>query len=186
MIVGVATPSPLRRRLERVIAAEEGVRVVDLDAARHVDLAATHGSLPDHVEAARTVALPLDPIVHLADLLAAECARLAGSESTETVAATRAGSPLDHGIAVTFPPPLGARWGEPEGDRIVCPAEGDLAGIATTATGIRGRVRLGVVDLHDFLAAIGLAAPVLATIRDVDELEAARTAGLAVAEFVAI
>ncbi len=185
MIVGVATPSPLRRRLERVLAAEAGVRVVDLEAARHVDLAATHGALADHVEADRTVALPLDPIVHLADLLAAECARLAGSESAETVAATRAGSPLEHGVAVTFPPPLGARWGEPEGDRIVCPVEGDLAGIATTATGVRGLVRLGVVDLHDFLAAIGLAAPVLATIRGVDELEAARSSGLEVAEFVA-
>lgn len=181
MIVGVATPSPLRRRLERVLSAEADVRVVDLDAARHVDVAAIHGALPTHVVADLVVALPLDPVAELADWLAAEAVAVAGTTAPDEVALTRPGVPLDGGAGVTFPPPLGAQWAEPEGSRLVAPVEGDLAGIVVSA----GTVRLGVVDEHDFLAAIGLAAPVVAAIRRVDLLAAARAAGLGVAAFEA-
>lgn len=181
MIVGVATPSPLRRRLERVLSAEADVRVVDLDAARRVDIAAIHGALPDHVVADLVVALPLDPVAELADWLAAEAVEVAGVAAPDQVALTRPGVPLDGGTAVTFPPPLGAQWAEAEGVRMIAPVEGDLAGIVVSA----GRTRLGVVDEHDFLAAIGLAAPVVAAIRGIDLLAAARVAGLGVAGFEA-
>jgi len=184
VIIGVATPSHLRSRLERVLADEPGVEVVDLATTPNVRIAAVHGALPDGTNAEVVVPLPLDPIAHLADLLAGEACRLARASTPASVALTRSGQPLTDGFGVTFPPPIGARWATSDGDRWVATIDGPLVGIAVEATGTAGTARLGVVDHHDFLAAIGLAAPVLAALGDGDELGAARRAGMSTAEFV--
>jgi hypothetical protein len=183
--VGIATPSPIRRRVERVIAAEPGVRVVDLAATDRVDIAAVHGPVPDHVEAGMVVPMPIDPLPHLAGLLAGRACAAAGTDRADYTAVTTPGTELGGGVAVTFPPPVGALWARREGDHLVAPVAGDLAAIAVAATGPRGAVRLGAVDVHDFLVAIALAAPVMAAITGRDELDTAVTAGLEFAEFVA-
>src|SRR5690606_23411074 len=110
VIVGVDTPSSLRGRLERILADEPGVRVVDLAATDAVDVAAVHGPLPEAVVAVTVVALPVDPLAYLGDLLAAEAGDRSGTGSTVEVVSTTPGRPLDRGRAVTFPPPIGARW----------------------------------------------------------------------------
>jgi len=185
VIVGIATPSPLRRRVERVVAAEAGVRVVDLGSVDRVDIAAVHGPPPDGVEVDRIVPMPIDPLLHLARLLGARAQVLAGTDSTDLIAVTTSGAGLAGGTPVTFPPPVGAVWARAHDGVLVAPVDGDLGAIAVAATGIRGAVRLGVVDMAEYLMALALAAPVLAAITGGDELEAVRAAGLEIAEFVA-
>lgn len=185
MIVGLATSSPLRRRVERVVAAEPGVRVAALDKVPRPDLLGIDGPVPEGVASEVVVDLPGHPVSHLADLLSAKACSLAGTDAPDLIAYTVAGSSLGSGTAVTFPPPVGALWAERRGDRLVAPHAGPLAAVAVSATGLRGAVRLGVVDHADFMAAIAMAAPLLAIIRGESELEATEAAGLEIAEFVA-
>ena len=184
MIVGIVTSSPLRRRMERVLQAEPDTRVVDLDAGGSVEVLGVQEGVACEVTASTVVSLPADPYAYLAELLAARAARLAGAHEPDLAAHTRPGRPLRSGEAVTFPPPVGARWGTSEGDRLVAPVQGELGAAAAAATGIRGTVRLGVADVADYLAAIAGVAPLLAVMRDEEPLDAALAAGLELAEFV--
>ena len=184
MIVGIVTPSPLRRRMERVLQAESGVELIDLDAGGSVELLGVQEGVACEVVASTRIQLPADPYGYLADLLAERAMSLSAASEPDLVAHTRPGKDLRHGEAVTFPPPVGARWAREEGDRLVAPMQGDLGAVAVTATGIRGMVRLGVADIGDYLAAIAAVTPLLAAIRGTDPLDAAVTAGLELAEFV--
>lgn len=184
MIVGIVTPSPLRRRMERVLQAEAGVDLVDLDAGGSVEFLGVQEGVACEVVASTRIQLPADPYGYLADLLAERAVSLSGAGEPELVAHTRPGKGLGHGEAVTFPPPVGARWAAVEGDRLVAPLQGDLGAVTVTATGIRGMVRLGIADVGDYLAAIAAVTPLLAAIREMDPLDAAVGAGLELAEFV--
>ena len=184
MIVGIVTPSPLRRRMERVLEAESGVDFIDLVAGVSVVLLGVQVGVACDVVSSTGIELPADPYGYLADLLAERAVALSAASEPDLVAHTRPGKDLRSGEAVTFPPPVGARWARAEGDRLVAPMQGDLGAVAVTATGIRGMVRLGVADIGDYLAAIAAVTPLLAAIRGTDPLEAAVAAGLELAEFV--
>lgn len=184
MIVGLSTASQLKRRLERVVAAEPGVRIVDIGTAARVDILAHHGDRPA-VDAARVVELPPDPLQALGSLLGDRAQAVSRTSEPARVAIARPGASLGSGVAVTFPPPMGAQWAEDRSGVLVAPVAGDLAAIVASATGLNGTVRLGVVDHHDYLAAIGLAVPVLTAISGRDPYEVAVAAGMAVAEFIA-
>ena len=177
MILGIATASPLRGRLERALAAEPDVTVVDVSRSHDVAVVDTSG------EHEHEVVLPADPMRHLADLLVADVCATAGSDSISLLAHTRPARPHSNGIGVSFPEPIGPLWARRDGDVLVAASDSPLTGVVAEATGRRGRVRRAIVDSHDFLATVGLATPVIARITGEDPLTVARRLGVVVAEF---
>lgn len=179
MILGIATTSALRGRLERALADEPDLAVVDVSAPHDltvVDVAGAHDS---------EVVLPADPVRHLTDLLGADVRRRSGADTVGLLAHTRQGRPHTSGIGVGFPAPIGPLWARRDDDVLVAGHEGPLSGIVVEATGHRGTVRHAIVDTHDFLATVGMAIPVIVRITGENPPDVARRLGIVVAEFIA-
>ncbi len=87
----------------------------------------------------------------------------AGGEGRILFAWTEPGTPRRHGEAVTFPGPVGARWGSRRRSterllEIAVPVPDEWAGIVVSSVTEQGERTVGVADLATHLEAIALAA----------------------------
>jgi hypothetical protein len=95
-------------------------------------------------------------------LLAREWA-ISGGAGDAVLAWTEPGRPLRHGEPVTFPDPVGARWGRRRGRsqrplEIAAPVPDEWAGILVRTSGADGSRTVAIADLNTHLEAIALAA----------------------------
>jgi len=87
----------------------------------------------------------------------------AGGEGRIVFAWTEPGTPRRHGDAVTFPGPVGARWGARRRStenltEVAVPVPDEWAGIVVSSVTERGERTVGIADLATHLEAIALAA----------------------------
>jgi hypothetical protein len=154
----------LRRRVERVLGSFADV-VLDDEGDRSASIGDSD------------ISLPADPITHLARLLASNVEGRTGFTAT-TIAATLNDAPLSQGVRVAFPPPVGPAWAEQVGELLLAPVPSGYA----AALASNEHLTLAVVDDARFLSAVVTAAPLVAAVRGITELEAASLAGLSLAE----